>query len=153
MKKFVFTLQTVLNVKETIEKQHKDAIAAIEMKLTRQHEDLHNMQTALTNAKQQLLEELQKGSNALIMATYRDYFELQKIRIENQQREITNTENEKARVRRLLMQAMQERKVLEKLKEKQRADYKIEVTREEERVISESLGSKVARKEESGEEA
>ncbi len=152
MKKFAFTLQTVLSVKESLEQQQKDAIKAIEATLNLQQTQLQELHKSVAEAKQTLREKLRQGSTATVMASYNNYFKLLDNNIKAKEREIENTENEKKRAQRLLTQVMRERKSLDILKEKQLKEYKIEQTRESEREIGEFLSAKVTAKKKADEQ-
>ncbi len=147
MKRFSFTLQTVLDVKETLEQQHRDALSAQDTALSALRNRLTEEQSALAEAKAAFIRILSEGTGSIALFTYNSYFRLQDERIKATGRDIAAAELERSRIAQQLVNAMRERKVLENLKEKQYAEYKKEVERENERVIGEHLTNTLSRDE------
>ena len=139
MKKFTFTLQSVLRVKTIQEKQIKAELAEIQGQLNdlfAQRTDFHR-QLEISSAEYG--DEMKKGLSAPRMAWYSnfaDYINDQLKQLEARIREAEQKLEEKKAER---IAAVKEIKTIEKLREEQYRAYLEEVSKEEEKVLGDLI--------------
>jgi flagellar FliJ protein len=123
MQKFAFRLQSVLKLKEQMEDNAKNNLARATQELENQKvylEELKNENDASINS---LTEEVYEGIPVYRVRLYNNYFSLMKEKIVNQKENVNIAEHNVDTNREVLIKAMQERKVLEKLKDKKFDEY------------------------------
>jgi hypothetical protein len=149
MKKFVFTLQSVLKYKETVEKKQKADLAAVMAVLAQLYAQDKALDEAFARTAQSLDRALQGRMNLSEELPRHDAYFLF-IREEKAilRKKIEAAEEAKRRCQKALMQTMNEIKTLEKLKAEQLAAYWDEVRAEE----AKDLGDMVSFRAISGEE-
>ncbi len=143
MKKFVFTLQSVLNVKRAQEKQRLGELSECNARI-HEHEAL--LQDCLDHEREQnaqYLRELEEGMTPFWLQSWGWAQRTIRERIEYEKKVLEQAEGERARIRKALIAAMQERKMLEKLREKQWEEYRSEERKENEAAVSEFIGHSV----------
>ena len=143
MKKFKFTLHSLLQIKEALEKQRKSELAAARARKDRLSRELTDMEARL---EEQRAKTCAPGGPALrpydLAARdlgYRTLF----FRMDEQRKKIRVATEECDRIRLALTEVMAERKALEKLREKQRERYKEELKRETNLVIDDFLSNQL----------
>lgn len=118
MSKFVYRMQNILNLKYKLEEQAKMEFAAARKRLDEEEEKLELLKTRKDSYEEEgrrlradslNVQELLDNRHAILQME--EFIEYQKIRI-------TEAETELERQRRRLQEAMQERQVYEKLREK-----------------------------------
>ncbi len=140
MKKFVFTLQSVLNVKRAQEKQRMGELAECNARI-REHETL--LQDCLEHERAQnalYRKELEEGLTPFWLRSWSWAHRAIRERIDYQRKVLEQAEGERVRIQKSLVAAMQERKMLEKLREKQWEEYRAEERKETEAAVSEFVG-------------
>ena len=135
MKKFKFTLATLLKVKEALEKQKKQELAEAEQALALARRELEALEGDFERRRQEHNAILQEGADAVELQSFARYFEYLRERIRLQRVKIRQAEAERQRRREALVEAMTEVKALDKLKEAQYEAYKLELKAEQEREI------------------
>ncbi|QNU68388.1 flagellar export protein FliJ [Ruminiclostridium herbifermentans] len=123
MQKFSFRLQSVLKLKEQLEDNAKNNLARATKELETQKfylEELMNENDASINS---LTEEVYEGIPVYRVRLYNNYLSLMKEKIVNQKENVNIAEHNVDTNREALIKAMQERKVLEKLKDKKYDEY------------------------------
>lgn len=143
MKKFKFTMQTLLNVKLTLEKQKMGELSECNARIRefeRQQEENYARQETQALQYQELLEE---GLPVSEIALWRVAFLTLRDRIAEQAEVIEQAYGERARIQRALLTVIQERKMLEKLREKQLVEYKELQKAEDALAIDEFLSHQV----------
>ena len=143
MKKFKFTMQTLLNVKLTLEKQKMGELSACNARiqeLERQQEGNYARQQQQNTQYTRLLEE---GLPVAEASLWRVAFLTLRERIAAQATLIENTYDERTRIQDALLAVMRERKMLEKLREKQQEEYKTLQKAEDAAAVDEFLSHKV----------
>ncbi|MDR3207254.1 MAG: hypothetical protein LBT60_02880, partial [Oscillospiraceae bacterium] len=103
MKKFIFTLQALLNVKIALEKQRKAELAAANARLDELNRELSALEARL---EAQLAEYRDKGGHARELATRHQGFETMYALVDSQRESVKVAEGERDRVRRLLSDTM-----------------------------------------------
>ncbi|MDL2273077.1 flagellar FliJ family protein [Oscillospiraceae bacterium OttesenSCG-928-G22] len=143
MKRFRFTLQSLLNIKVALEKQQKAELAEVEARLRVLVAEL----TRILDRHASLREEYKSLSGELTSADFQFYltgFQALRDRERLQRVRVTACEKEKAEVQARLIETMTERKTVEKLKEKKYAEYLEECRKEDDLIINEYVSNKVA---------
>lgn len=144
MKPFKFTLQTLYNVKETIEKEQEMQLQLAIAKLQSLQAELLSMQQNVEAAQQQLRQEIKKGSSAKRLISFSHYFERMKATIDIQKQRIQEAEKEREIIHKKLIETRKEIRSLEKLRERQYEEYLIEQKREEEKMIGDIVSYQAA---------
>ncbi|MCT4662512.1 MAG: flagellar export protein FliJ [Tissierellales bacterium] len=135
MKKFVFKLEKILNYRRQIVKEKKMAVLEAN-RVVREKEEL------LESARNEKLELLKKRNeearaklNVRLLQNFSSFFSVLDRKIDYYKKEIdrANEELEKCKIE--YIKAVQEERVLEKIKEKDKLNYDYELKKEEEKLI------------------
>ncbi len=144
MEKFVFRFNTILNTKEKIEDDRKNKLGISMKKLAQEKE---NLQT-LSNKKNDMINQWQKKSNNVIkiseLRNLSNSLELMEVFIDKQSKIVEESEIEAKNKRKELIDASKEKKVFEKLKEKDYEEYKYIQLKKEHAVTDELVSYKAA---------
>ena len=143
MAKFVFRLQSVLNIKSRLEEQQRNAFATARRRVDEEEEKLNNLYGRLSFYEDEGRRMLTEDSlhvrdiidNEHAISTVKDYIEDQKVALK-QAEELLEVERLK------LVDAMKERRTYERLREKAYDDY-IEEEKRAEGVINDEHNSYV----------
>ncbi|NTV90596.1 MAG: flagellar export protein FliJ [Clostridiales bacterium] len=141
MAKFTFQLQTVLNIKNQQEDNLKNELGKAVQKLEKEKAELHR----LNFAKDRMIMEFNEKSRKTTvekLKEYNAYISLLGTRIKRQKENVNKASQNVDKVREELIQAVKERKILEKLKEKKYEEYLVEANREELKVNDEVVSYK-----------
>ncbi len=145
MKAFKFTLQSPLNVKITLEKQHMAELASCEARIRMFREELEGLHQHLTSEREKYKQEVLEGVKPADLQIWATGFRAINETIEKQKEKIEVAEDEKKRIQKRLLQVINERKTFEKLKEKQFEEYKLKVKAEDAAAIDDFLSNKITR--------
>lgn len=137
MYKFGFRLEPVLNLKTQIEDNAKNNLARSARELERQQECLEELKSLKETSMGELSAEIANGVPAHKIRGYNSYFSLMKNKIINQKENVNIAQNDVDINREALVAAMQERKIIEKLKEKKYQEYLKEQNKSEQQLIDE----------------
>ena len=144
MEKFVFRFNTILNTKEKIEDDRKNKLGISMKKLAQEKENLQ----ALSNKKNDMINQWQKKSNNVIkiseLRNLSNSLELMEVFIDKQSKIVEESEIEAKNKRKELIDASKEKKVFEKLKEKDYEEYKYIQLKKEHAVTDELVSYKAA---------
>ncbi len=143
MKKFKFTLQTLLNVKLAMEKRQKGELSECNARI---HEFTRQQEANYAKRRQQAKEYnqlLQDGMPLAEVALWRGAFVAIRQRILEQNAVIERTEDERERIQAALLSIMRERKALEALRDKQLEEYKALQKAEDAAAMDEFLSHQV----------
>lgn len=135
MKKFKFSLQPSLNVKNTLEKQQKGEFAKAQQYYNECLNQLELLKRTLAEADAQYQDIARTGTSATNLVMFSQYFTYMNEEINNQKLEVQRALEARAQKQKQLIKTMQERKVLEKLKERKLEEYNEEVRAEQEKEI------------------
>ncbi|PYG89821.1 flagellar FliJ protein [Ruminiclostridium sufflavum DSM 19573] len=137
MQKFAFRLESVLKLKVQMEDNAKNNLARSTKELERQKaylEELNNVKNASVSS---LSGEVDEGIPVYRVRLYNNYLSLMKEKIINQKENVNVAQDNVDTNREGLIKAMQERKVIEKLKERKFEDYIKEQNKSEQIIIDE----------------
>ena len=130
MKKFVFKLQKVLDYRFEIEEKKKDEFAKAQKKLLSEKNKLES----LIERKKSAVEDKSNYKSKLDYQLLLNYIDFMDDKIENQMAEIKKAEDEFAIKKDELIKSTADRKVIEKLKEKAKDEFNLEVGQKEQKL-------------------
>ena len=131
MKKFSFKLEPVLNVRKSKEEELQRKLSQILDRLQEAVEEMAKTLSHRHTIASQLEEFKKKPVGIEDLLTYQNYLEQLDKRVNEQEIRISEIEKEVEEMRALLMQACKDKKIIEKIKEKQKACYNLEALRQE----------------------
>ena len=137
MKKFIYPLQNVLNLKEKIESQEKALFRTAMLELRTEREKLQVLEQRKDAYEEQLRENVSARLDLLTVKTNKEAVEIMKDKIKQQLGQVRKAERHLEVARNRLEEAMKERKTLEKLKEDAFEAYKKEYESEERKEVDE----------------
>jgi flagellar protein FliJ len=138
MKRFQFRLGAVLKLRERAEDQRKQELAEV-VRLRREHQDKHDsLQDSLDEQKQQMRDMAAGGDvNVERLIGYQRYAMSVDFQVRRLEETLRVIDEEMARRRGVLAEATRDKKVIEKLRERQHDEYLAGVAREERRELDE----------------
>ncbi len=135
MAKFVYKMQNILDIKLRLETQVKTEFAEASAKLLQEEEKLRK----LIQRRREYENELKRLSADRLelgeLKKYNGYIETIKVLMQQQALAVRLAQRNLDRIREKLNQAMQERKIYEKLREKAFEEFKEELNAEEKKEI------------------
>lgn len=137
MQRFNFRLESVLKLKTQIEDNAKNNLAQATQALERQKKYLNELESIKEETINSLNSQVDKGIPVYKVKDYNSFFALMKNKISNQKENVNNAQNDVDINREALIKAMQERKVLERLKEKKYEEFLKEQYKTEQLLIDE----------------
>lgn len=137
MKKFIYPLQSVLNLKEKLESQEKILFQTAMEELRKEEEALSLLEHRKYEYEERLREAVSSRLDLLNVKTNKEAIEVMKELIHQQTGKVRRAERHAEVARKRLEDAMKERKTLEKLKEDAFAEYRKEYEKEEQKEIDE----------------
>ena len=135
MAKFIFKMESILSVKTKLEDQEKAEYGIETMKLREEEHKLTLLENRKSGFEQQLFEAVSDRLVILSIKRLEDSVENLKYNIKLQIIVIRKQEERVAQARAKLDNAMKERKIYEKLKEKAFEEFKAEVNAQEQKEI------------------
>jgi len=137
LKKFHFTLDTLLNYKDQVLEREKNSLAS----LNAQKIEAMNLKEALEHEMKEAQDDFnyraQKGISAMEMFIFKEHHNTLRLRIEDAKRSIESLETAVERQLGVVTEASKEVKSLEKLEEKQLEDYNFKAAKADEQFIEE----------------
>lgn len=144
MKKFFFSLDTVLGYKEQVldglKAEHARILAKVrecEAAIERMEEDHHRCVLEFRECRM-------NGMKVSDIHTYENYLEALGVRIRKKYEELAKLKEKEEAKRNEVVEAKKETSSIDKLKEKKFKEYESEVQKEEERFIEEFVATKKA---------
>ena len=137
MAKFIFKMESILSVKTKLEDQAKAEYGIETMKLREEEHKLTLLENRKSGFEQQLFEAVSDRLVILSIKRLEDSVENLKYNIKLQIIVIRKQEERVAQARAKLDNAMKERKIYEKLKEKAFEQFKMEIEAQERKEIDE----------------
>lgn len=137
MKKFIYPLQNVLNLKEKLESQEKILFQTAMSELRKEQEQLELLEHRKEGYEERLRESVSSRLDLLSVKKNKEAVEIIKDMILQQTGKVRLAERHAEVARKRLEEAMKERKTLEKLKEDAFSQYRKEYEKEEQKEIDE----------------
>ncbi len=141
--KFNFRLERVLNYKKTVEDLKKNQYGSVKQRLNREENKLDSFikhKKNLLNEKDSTIVKTRVGNLVL----YNNYIKDINEKIENQKEIVSQVEKELQVKRAEMIDAIKEKKMLEKLKENEYEKYLYELKKEEEKLNDTIVNFKVS---------
>lgn len=137
MKKFIYPLQSVLNLKEKMESQEKVLFQTALAALRKEEEVLKGLESRKEGYEERLRECVSSRLDLQKVKINKESIEILKELIHQQMGKVRKAERHAEIARKRLEDAIKERKTLEKLKEDAFSEYKKEYEKEEQKEIDE----------------
>jgi len=137
MKKFVFTLEKVLDFKQQTLDVKISELSVLQMKLHDLEQEIDDLNRKFAESNRKMVAELQKGLQASDISVYKMYFDALNRRIRKLLEEKAQQEQRVAEKKADIVQINSEISGLEKLKDKQLTEYQKVVHKSEELAIEE----------------
>ncbi len=137
MARFIFSMESILQIKQKLEDQAKAEYAVQVAELHRQQEKLHQLERRKDDLQEQLRQQVSDVLELLQIRQLEDAVENIKYNINLQKIAVVHQQKKTDQVRNKLNDAMKERKTYEKLKERAFEEFKKEVNAEEQKEINE----------------
>lgn len=139
MKQFVFTLQPLYDMQESIEKQYKMQMSEIEAELRKRLGDLEVLSGNFDRMKNEYCSAMASGVQAVKVKEYGNFFERLKAVMSLVQDKITSLEWEKEKCLAKLVQARREKKLLDKVRENQYSEYMDGLKKEQDKRVDDLI--------------
>ncbi len=138
MAKFIFKMQNILDIKMRLETQAKTEFAEASARLNAEEQKLKELLTRKRFYEMEVVSMSEKGAlNVVELKRHNNSIKAMQDLIEQQTVVLRIAEKNMDRARTKLNEAMQERKVYEKLREKAFEEFKLELNAEEKKEIDE----------------
>lgn len=132
MAKFDFQLEAVLKHRKNREQEKQRALAVIQAELTKLHNELMALDQSVTSANDDMRRNHLTGQLDLdFMAAHRRFLIATQIRASELLQKMTGVQRQVDEARQELAAAAKDRKVIEKLRERQHARWVAEINRKE----------------------
>lgn len=145
MKKFDYSLQPILNIKEQKQKVEKEKLAMIISKYEIQKKKLNQIMQEINNTLLENENKTKIGTTALDIKQYSIYLDSLYNKINEQKIIISMIEKEINETKKRLKDISKEKEALENLKEKKYDEYKYLTMLEQNLIIDEQVSFKVAK--------
>ncbi|MDE4541839.1 flagellar export protein FliJ [Thermoanaerobacterium sp. R66] len=145
MKKFRYTLETVLNIKEQRQKMEKEKMAILISKYEVQKNKLIEILNIIEKTTKESEENKALGTSAMNLRQFNLYIESLYEKYNQQKAILKEIEEEIEKERHNLMEVSKEKEALESLKEKKYEEYKYQTVIEQNLMIDEQISYKTAR--------
>lgn len=139
---FRFSMQNILNMKEKLEDQAKNEFAQANARLLREQEKLEIIVARREEAREKLKLALYETLSVAEIRTRENAVEVLKFYAMQQQLAVKRCEKEVEVAREKLSEAMKERKIFEKLREKAFDEFVFEENRKEQKEVDELMSYK-----------
>lgn len=126
MAKFIFRLQAVLNYKNQLESNLKNKLGQAVKRVENEKKRLNEIIKAKDEYYENYIKETKEGVTVEIIRGYNNYYSSLKKRIEFQKKTINDLQKTVDIIRARMIKVMQEKKMIEKLKEKAFEEFKKE---------------------------
>lgn len=137
MAKFIYQMQSILDIKQKLENQEKIAFSLAAAKLKEEQEILQKLMIQKAGYDKKARTLVEGTINLLEINTCRKAIETMKTRIRGQMMNVHKAEKQLEAVRRRLNEVRIERKTYEKLREKAFEEFKMEIAYEEKKEVDE----------------
>lgn len=137
MTRFTFKLQAVLNIKKQKEKNLENELAKALQKLEAENRKLYQIQEERNCCARQLDVACKKGTTVNRLREFNAYMKFLHDRFVVQKSNVKTARENADKYREMLVKAVQEREILEKLKERQYEDYWQAVKKDEQKFSDE----------------
>ena len=149
MAKFVFRLQSYLDIKEKLEEQKRNeygfAMSVVEKEKQKKREIVKRKTESIYNLKSSMADKI----DVMSLRKYNNYIDALKIKEKKQEKVVEDAVHVADEKRSELIERMRERKTLDILKEKSHIEFLKEEQRAEQKMVDEIVSFKYSDKEDS----
>ncbi len=142
MAKFIYKMESILNIKYKMEEQAKTAYGNARLRLTLEEEKLESYRQQMFQYQNEIREVMVSSLKLIEIKRLENAVETMKFFIKQQQLVVKRAEQQLEAARIRLRAAMMERKTHEKLKEKAFENFKLEYEAEERKEVDELVSFK-----------
>jgi flagellar FliJ protein len=142
---FKFRLQTVLNIKMQKENSLKNELGKAMQRLEVEKKNLSSIIIEMENCIDNFNSESSKGVTVDRLREFSAYIPVLKEHVQIQKERVKYAEQDVDNIRVILIKAVQEREILDKLKEKQYKEYMEEQVKKEQKVVDEIVSYKYSK--------
>lgn len=135
MKKFVFKLEKILKYRAQVVKEKKMAILEANRVLKEKEELLQKAENEKKELFRKRNDEAKAKVNVRLLQNFSSFFSVINRRIDYHRKEVKIAKEEVEKCKIEYIKAVQEERVLEKIKEKDKLNYEYELRKEEEKLI------------------
>lgn len=150
MKKFTFRLQRLMDAKEGEERLRQRELGIEQQKLSEEEGKLNKLSDDLDQVNNDQRERLKKGSKAGDLLLSHQWQRSLKTKIRGQEKEVEKQEGKVEKARDILVDVSREKKVLEKLKDRRKAEHQYQVNTETQNQLDD-IGARLHRRRRSSE--
>lgn len=143
MKKFVFTLQKLADVKATEEEQKRIELEELDRKLKEDQNKLNLLNGSFDKQKRDFEQRCESGIGKDHLKNYGDYFNYLNNEIKRQQAAVEESEKATETCRTELLKLINEQKVLDQMREDQLKAYNEEVQKSFDKEIEDFMQSRM----------
>ena len=137
MAKFIFSMQNILSMKEKIEEQEKAEYSQVMMRFNEEQDKLNELIERQSMAEVELKNTINEVLDVREIREKEDFLEIIKMYVKEQQLIVIACEEEVRQARDRLNEAMKDRKIYEKLREKAFEEFIQEENKREQKEIDE----------------
>lgn len=145
MKKFVFTLERMLAYQEQNLEKEKGVLGRVTAERDRLEEDKRDKELKIHHIQEDIGQRQMQGTTVFILKGCYSILEGTRIQLEEIETELARAQARVEKQRRIVTEASQEVKKLEKLKEKQMEEYRHEEAKEQQDLIIEHVAGTFVR--------
>jgi flagellar export protein FliJ len=142
MKQFVFTLQSLYDMQENIEKQLKMQMAAIEAEMAQHLSEMKALDRSFDKVQIEYCHAMAGGVSAMRIKNYGCFFERLRALILLQQGKISQLEAEKGKCLQKLVRVRKEKMLLDKVREEQYREYLCDMKKRQAKMIDDFVSYK-----------
>jgi flagellar export protein FliJ len=139
MKQFVFTLQALYDVQDSIEKQTKMRLGALEAEIAQCAHELDVLNAHYDKAQGEYCRVMTGGVSAVRIRHYGAFFEKLRAVMLLQQSKIRKLETEKDKCLQKLIHVKREKMLLDKLREEQYSEYLSELKKQQANIMDDFI--------------
>ena len=137
MAKFIFSMQNILSMKEKIDEKEKAEYSQVMMRFNEEQDKLNELIERQSMAEVELKNTINEVLDVREIREKEDFLEIIKMYVKEQQLIVIACEEEVRQARERLNEAMKERKIYEKLREKAFEEFIQEENKREQKEIDE----------------
>jgi|AGTN01.2.fsa_nt_gi flagellar export protein FliJ len=144
MKQFVFTLQSLYDMQENMEKQIKMQMSVIEAEMVQRLNEMEALNTSFNNAQGEYCNAMAGGVSAVRIKNYGRFFERLRALMMLQQGKINQLEIEKEKCLQRLVHVRREKMLLDKVREEQYSEYMSDIKKRQAKMIDDFVSYKTS---------
>jgi len=143
---FKFNLQPVLNHRQFIEDSLQKAFAQLKERLAKEQDRLADYERQQQNLTEELAQKQRQGTTSSALLLYVNFLDQLKSDLERQRLKVGDLESQMASKREELLEAMKDRKALERFKEKKFTEHRELLAKKEQAFLDEIAINRHGRK-------